>query len=210
MKSRTVSTSAVHHVACDLFASRGYHGTSMKDIAAVLEVSAPSLYNHISSKQRVLFEIMDTAMDRALALLDHTLAGVTDITEQLRLATEALVLDFLRHPAEITACNTEIRSLEEPYRTIIVGKRDDYARRIIAIVERGRAQGRFTIDETRVASYAVLEMGNNAKAWFKPGGTFSAEEVARMYGEFALRVVGDCGHGAVEPDAATAIVRTLV
>lgn len=179
----------------------------MKDIAEVLDVSAPSLYNHISSKQKLLVEIMEAAMDRALGRLEHTIVGVTDVSEQLRLATEALVLDFLQHPAEITVCNTEIRSLDEPYRTNIVGKRDDYARRVAAIVERGRAEGRFVVPETHVASFAVLEMGNNAKAWFKPGGRFSAQEVASMYGEFALRVLGDCGHGASAAQAPNAHAR---
>jgi AcrR family transcriptional regulator len=163
----------------------------MKDIAEVLEVSAPSLYNHVSSKQDLLFAIMDRAMDRAVLVLEETLADVTDVAEQLRLATETLVLDFIRHPAEITVCNTEIRSLEEPYRTTIVGKRDDYAHRIRAIVERGCAEGRFVCEDPRVASFAVLEMGNNAKAWFNPNGPIPADTVARMYGKFALRIVGD-------------------
>lgn len=193
VSSRPVSPLAVRRVACELFAARGYQGTSMKDIAEVLDVRAPSLYNHMTSKQNLLFEIMDVAMDRALRLLELTLVGVTDVSEQLRLVTEASVLDFLEHPAEITVCNTEIRSLEEPYRSVIVGKRDRYAHRIIGIVQRGCEEGRFLAEEPRVASFAVLELGNNAKAWFKPGGKFSAAKVAHMYAEFALRVVGTRG-----------------
>lgn len=184
---------AVRCAACELFASHGYRGTSMKDIAEVLDVSAPSLYNHMSSKQGLLFEIMDVAMNRALGILETVLVGVTDVSEQMRLATEASVLDFLRHPAEITVCNTEIRSLVEPYRTTIVGKRDEYSHRIVSIVERGCEEGRFVVHEPRIASFAVLELGNNAKAWFRPGGRYSAETVARMYGAFALRVLGDTG-----------------
>ncbi len=178
----------------------------MKDIAEVLDVSAPSLYNHMSSKQDLLFQIMDLAMERALGLLEQTLVGVTDVSEQLRLVTEVSVLDFLQHPGEITVCNTEIRSLEEPYRTTIVGKRDAYAHQIVAIVQRGCEQGRFLTEEPRVASFAVLELGNNAKAWFKPGGGFSAETVARMYGEFALRVLGDLGPDASSARAGSALV----
>lgn len=178
----------------------------MKDIAQVLDVSAPGLYNHISSKHDLLFEIMDLAMDRALGLLEQTLVGVTDVSEQLRLVTEVSVLDFLQHPAEITVCNTEIRSLEEPYRTAIVGKRDAYTHQIVAIVQRGCEEGRFLTEESRVASFAVLELGNNAKAWFKPGGRYSAETVARMYGEFALRVLGDLGSGVSSAGAGSALV----
>jgi len=189
-KSTPVSPQTVQGAARDLFASRGYRGTSMKDIAEVLGVSAPNLYNHVPSKQDLLFTIMDVAMDRALAALDVALEGVHDVSEQLRRATEATVLDFLDNPAEVTVCNTEIRSLVEPHRTTIIGKRDAYGGRLRAIVERGCTEGRFDIAEPRVASYAILEMGNNAKAWFNPDGGYTAAEVARMYGDFALRIVG--------------------
>src|SRR5689334_19191066 len=100
----------------------------MKDIAEALGVRAPSLYNHVTSKQEILFAIMDKAMDRALAALEEALAGVEedDVSEQLRRATESLVLDFLRFPAEVTVCNTEVRSLEAAGRLAIVAKRDQY------------------------------------------------------------------------------------
>jgi AcrR family transcriptional regulator len=190
-KSTPVSAQAVQVAARDLFARQGYRGTSMKDIAQVLHVSAPSLYNHVQSKQDLLFAIMDVAMDRAHAALDIALEDAGDVADQLRRATESTVLDFLHNPAEVTVCNTEIRSLAEPYRTTIIGKRDAYGARIQMIVERGCDEGRFRVLEPHVASFAILEMGNNAKAWFRPGGRFSAEEVARMYGGFALRIVGD-------------------
>ena len=90
----------------------------------------------------------------------------------------------------MTVCNTEIRSLEEPYRQAIIDKRDAYGRRILAVVEHGCATGRFDVAEPRVASFAILEMGNNAKAWFDPRGVYTAEDVAALYGSFALRIVG--------------------
>ena len=189
-KSTVVSPQAVRDAARDLFASQGYRGTSMKDIAQVLEVSAPSLYNHVPSKQDLLHTIMDVAMDRALDALDVALAGVTDVADQLRRATEVTVLDFLENPAEVTVCNTEIRSLEEPYRQAIIDKRDAYGRRILAVVEHGCTIGRFDVAEPRVASFAILEMGNNAKAWWDPRGHYSAQDVASLYGSFALRIVG--------------------
>jgi AcrR family transcriptional regulator len=176
--------------ACLLFAERGYHGTSMKDIAEKLGVRAPSLYNHVASKQDMLFAIMDTAMDRAIAALEETLAGVADVSEQLRRAAESLVLDFLRYPAEVTVCNNEVRSLEAGNRLAIVAKRDQYGARVRRIIEEGCRTGRFTTRTPRIAAFAVLEMGNSAKSWFRPSGRYSDTYVAREYGEFALRVVG--------------------
>jgi AcrR family transcriptional regulator len=180
----------VRVAACELFALQGYRGTSMKDIARRLDVSAPNLYNHVPSKQDLLVAIMDGAMDRAHAALEESLTGVNDVAQQLRRATETSVLDFLEHPSEITVCNTEIRSLEEPYRTRIIAKRDAYAARIRAIVDQGCAEGRFRTVHPRPATFAILELPANAKAWFNARGELSAAEVARIYGDFALHIVG--------------------
>lgn len=58
------------------------------------------------------------------------------------------------------------------------------------IIERGCRSGRFHAAQPRLAAFAVLEMGNGAKSWFKPGGPYSDLKVAQEYGEFALRIVG--------------------
>jgi len=177
-RSTASRQSNVLDAACVLFAERGYHGTSMKDIAEALGVRAPSLYNHVASKQDMLFAIMDKAMDRALAALEATLAGVDDVSEQLRRATEALVLDFLRYPAEVTVCNAEVRSLDPRNRLAIVAKRDEFAGRVRAIIERGGRSGRLRTRAPQIAAFAVLEMGNSAKSWFKPGGGYTDTYVA--------------------------------
>jgi AcrR family transcriptional regulator len=189
-RSAPASRGAVLDAACQLFADRGYHGTSMKDIAEALGVRAPSLYNHVTSKQDILFAIMDKAMDRALAALEEALAGVGDTAEQLRRATESLVLDFLRFPAEVTVCNTEVRSLEAANRLAIVAKRDQYAARVRGIIEQGCRDGCFSTRTPQIAAFAVLEMGNGAKSWFRSSGRYPDTFVASEYGEFALRVVG--------------------
>ena len=192
-RSTATTRGTVLDAACVLFAAHGYRGTSMKDIAAELGVRAPSLYNHVASKQDILFAIMDTAMDRAIAALEETLAGIDDVAEQLRRATESLVLDFLRFPAEVTVCNNEVRSLDPGNRLAIVAKRDRYAARVRRIIEQGCRAGRFRTRTPQIAAFAVLEMGNGAKSWFKPSGRYPDSFVAGEYGEFALRVVGYAG-----------------
>jgi AcrR family transcriptional regulator len=192
-RSTTASRAAVVETACTLFADRGYRGTSMKDIAEALGVSAPGLYNHVSSKQDILYAIMDKAMDRAITALDEATAGVQDVSEQLRRATESLVLDFLRYPAEVTVCNNEVRNLDARNRPAIVAKRDEYAARFRRIIERGHRTGRFRTSTPDLAAFAVLEMGNGAKSWFRPSGRYPDTYVAREYGDFALRIVGCTG-----------------
>src|ERR1700753_1118785 len=137
MLVRGLSRDTVIDTAFQLLAGGGSRGASMKDIAEILGVRAPSLYNHVLSKQDILFAIMDKAMDRALDAQEEALAGVGDVAAQLRAGAESLVLDFLRFPAEVTVCNTEVRSLDPANRAAIVAKRDRYASRVRAIIAAG-------------------------------------------------------------------------
>jgi Tetracyclin repressor-like, C-terminal domain len=84
----------------------------------------------------------------------------------------------------------EVRSLEAANRLAIVAKRDQYAARVRHIIERGCRSGRFSTRTPQIAAFAVLEMGNSAKSWFRPSGRYPDTFVASEYGEFALRVVG--------------------
>lgn len=185
-----VTRGDVLEAAVALFAEQGYRATSMKDIASALGIQAPSLYNHVRSKQEILFEVMELAMDRSLADCQKVMSGTDDVAEQLRYVTESLVLQFLFYPLEVTVSNNEIRSLDEPNRSKIVAKRDAYGQRFREIIERGCSLGRFHVESPRLASYAILEMGNGAKAWFSRGGLYSEAEVASQYSDFALRIVG--------------------
>ena len=97
-------------------------------------------------------------MDRAIAALEEALAGIDDVAEQLRRATESLVLDFLRYPAEVTVCNNEVRSLDPGHRLAIVAKRDRYAaRRCVTSSSRAAAQARFRTRTPLIAAFAVLD-----------------------------------------------------
>jgi AcrR family transcriptional regulator len=187
------SLARILETSCGLFAVQGYHGTSMKDIARALGLRAPSLYNYVESKQQILHSIMVIAMNRALTALDEAVSPDDDITSQLRSATESLVLDFLRNPDEVTVCNTEIRSLEEPGRTEIIGMRDEYGKRVRDIILKGVESGAFDTKEPHLASYVILDLGQSAKAWFRPQGPLSDTEVAREYGRLALNIVGAGG-----------------
>ncbi len=50
--------------------------------------------------------------------------------------------------------------------------------------------GAFSVSSPKFAVFAILEMGNNAKAWFDQRGHYTAQDVAALYGSFALRIVG--------------------
>lgn len=182
--------SDVRETALTLFAERGYRSTSMRDIAAELGIQAPSLYNHVKSKQEILRDIMVTTMDRALTDFREAVGSTHDVAEQLGRATEAHVRQTMRHRREVLVSNNELQSLDGDNLPIIMAKRDEYGRGFRKLIERGCPAGVFNVESPQLASYAILEMGNGVGAWYREDGPFSEADIVRQYGDFALSLVG--------------------
>jgi len=184
-----VRANDVRDAALTLFAARGYHGTSMKDIAAALGLQAPSLYNHVESKQTLLQEIMLGSMERLLHEQDAVLATSNDVVEQLRRIMEAHVRFHTRFQREVRIGNNEIASIEEPARTKLRDLRRRYARPWITLIERGVEARRFETPSPRLSAFAMIEMGMGVSLWYRADGPLSESQVAYYYGDMALRLV---------------------
>jgi AcrR family transcriptional regulator len=180
----------VQEAALTMFSERGYHGTTMKHVAALLGVQAPSLYNHVVSKQEILQRIMTNGMRRLTGYQEEALASSTEPPEQLRAMTEAHVLMHIRHRRSAMVGDREINNLEEPTQREVRAQRDAYERRYRGVIQRGADEGSFTVESVKLASFAIIEMSTSVTVWFNPEGPLSPEEVAREYGEMALRIVG--------------------
>lgn len=185
----------IRATAITLFAERGYRGTSMKDIAGALDIRAPSLYNHLSSKQDLLREVTIGTMVELQHELDCALLSTDDVVEQVRRGAEAHVLHHALHPREVQLGNREIASLEEPARTELLTRRREYARAWQRLIERGNACGCFHARSPKLAAFSILEMGIGVATWFKPDGPMSAEQISAHFGEMALRLVGFTAEG---------------
>ena len=180
----------VRDAALGLFAERGYHGTSMKDIAEAVGMRAPSLYNHVGAKQELLVEIAERTLVDLQHLHEEAVASTRDVAEALRRAVEAHVRYHARHPREVRVANRDLPALEPANRERVIGMRRTYARSWQALLQRGADAGRFDVPDPRLASYALLEMGIGVATWFRPDGPLSEDAVAYHYGDMALRLAG--------------------
>lgn len=180
---------AIREAAVAAFAERGYHATGMKDIAAALGIQAPTLYNHVDSKQTLLRDIMFGTMHALLADHESAVSTTRDCVERLRRSMEAHVRYHLRHQLETRIGNNEIASLEEPARGEILDMRRRYARSWQSIVERGVEEGRFDTVSPQLSTYAMLEMGIGVAQWYRQDGPLSEAHVVYAYGDMALRLV---------------------
>jgi len=192
----------VRDAALTLFAQRGYHATSMKDIAAALGLQAPSLYNHVAAKQDLLRDVMADTMVALLAVVREAIASSDDVTERLRRATEGHVRFHAVHRREVRVGNYEIPALDEPQREVVVALRREYSLIFLELIERGVEAGVFDCRSPLLASYAILQMGIGVSMWFREDGKLSADSVAYQYGDIALRIVGARRPAALAPEGA--------
>lgn len=178
------------------FESRGYHGTSMRDIAADAGITVASIYHHFASKQQILQDIMVRVLADAISSTRAALVRAgSSPADQLAALTHAWVLFHTSRQAEALIGASEIRSLDDAGRRLVVTLRDEQERLFREVVERGVEEGSFATAHPDEATRAVLTMGSAVATWYRRGGDLAPEEMARRFAQLALAVVESAPRG---------------
>lgn len=180
---------AIKEVAVDLFFDRGYHATSMRHIANALNIRAPSLYNHVSSKQELLQRIMFEDIEMLRTEFDAAVEMAPNVTERVRRGAEAHVRHHVLRSREAKINHNEIAALEEPAQRELKRMRRAYAQTWVELVEEAIDGGAASCSSPKLAAYAILDMGIGVSRWFKAGGVYSANTLPVYYGDFALNLL---------------------
>ncbi len=176
------------HMAGKLFSQRGYHATSMRELAKHLNLQGGSLYTHISSKEELLLEVVRQAAERFQKVLESLPQGGP--VERMR----ALVKGHLRVIAEelprATVFFHEWKHLSPPLLEEAKALRRRYEEGVQALVEEGARAGVFRVENVRLATLFVLSALNWTYQWYRPDGPLSLEELSEAYAKLVLRALG--------------------
>jgi len=155
--------------AAKLFAERGFHGTSMGDLADALGVQKGSLYSLTGSKQELLLETMRAGAQAFHAALDEVPERAPAV-ERVRAALRGHLRVVSEQLDVATVFTREWRYLEDAYRDEILGERRRYEERWCTLFEEGVASGGLRIDlDAGAATLLVLSAANWAYTWLRPG-----------------------------------------
>jgi len=177
---------AIEHI-CD----HGYEATSLRALAADIGMQGGSRYNHIASKQDLLFGLMTTVLDDLMVELEARLDGVEDPLAALRVFVD-LHIDFhTDRRKEVFISAMEMRSLTPENHRGVVVRRTRYEDRLCGILEAGNAAGLWRVREPRVATYALIAMLSGVCNWFKPGGRLSKRALIDIHTDLVLRGLGE-------------------
>ena len=176
--------------AARLFAQKGYHGTSIGEIAEALGVQKGSLYAHIKSKQDLLYETMLEGARAFHAGLD-AIPDDLPATEKIRLALRSHLRAVADQLDVATVFVQEWRYLEGERRDEIVVERRRYEERIRSLFREGRELGELRTDlDDATAALLALSAANWAYTWLQPGR--DTDELADRF--YALLVDGMRGY----------------
>jgi AcrR family transcriptional regulator len=173
--------------AARLFQQRGYDATSMNDVAAALKLSKGGLYHHFQSKDEILFEIMNHAMEITEERVLAPVRGIADPEQRLR-ALIRLHIEVVLSPVdrEITVMLHENHPLQPVLRKRINTLKKDYihfVENLIAEVQKnaqraGQAKGAVS---PRAAAFALLGMINWIYQWYKPEGELQTHNLVPQF-----------------------------
>ena len=179
----TDSRQDILRTAARLFQQRGYDATSMNDVAAALKLSKGGLYHHFQSKDEILFNLMDHAMDITQERVIDPVRGIADPEQRLRMLIRLHIEVVLsERDREITVMLHENHPLPPPLRRRINSRKKDYVHfmeNLIAEVQ-GVRKSKGAVSP-RAAVFALLGMINWIYQWYKPEGTLQGEQLAQQF-----------------------------
>ncbi|MFC6594197.1 TetR family transcriptional regulator [Kitasatospora paranensis] len=176
--------------AVSVFAEKGFHGTTTRDIAAAAGMSPAALYMHHKSKEDLLYVIARSGHERTVRLVQEAIASSDDPTAALRRLVHDFALHHARAHTGARIVNYELAALSPEHLAEISGMRDLIEREILGLVEAGVAAGRFDPPDPRMAGVVLLSLGIDIGRWYADDSDWSPEDIADRYAEIALRIVG--------------------
>ncbi len=177
---------AIEEAAIDLFAERGYHATSMREIAAAAGIQPAAIYHWFPSKESILTWLQDDFIDQLETAVNAAVEAADDPAGELAAAVREHVLFHGRNPRAAFVTDSEIRALSPEPKSRLIARRDAYEAMFKGMIERGLEAGEFEVSDPAVASYAILLQCTGVALWYDPAGALSLERVAEIHVELVL------------------------
>lgn len=151
--------------ATDLFKTKGYSATSMRDIASKIGIEAASIYSHISSKEYILMTIC-FRMARAFML---GIEGILKTEDPIEVKFKNVIIQHVNIITKDIAASAvfwnEWRHLSEPLLSELAVMQRDYEHAFKSIIEQGVKEGKFEVYDISFSVMAILSSLNGVQKW---------------------------------------------
>ncbi|CCD89404.1 putative transcriptional regulatory protein, TetR family [Bradyrhizobium sp. ORS 285] len=188
---------AIRKAGLRLIFEHGYEAMSLRQLAAEVGIQPGSLYNHISTKQELLSQLIQDHINDLLSELELALQDKQGSVERLRAFVAFHVSYHMTRKREVFIANSELRSLEPRNYEAVVALRGAYERRLADILTDGVAEGVFDVDDIQVATFAIIALLTGLCSWYRPGGRLTKDAIIAAHEKLVLS--GVMPHSAASP-----------
>ena len=180
-KDEEIFTEAVR-----IFREKGYHATSVQDIADAVGLQKGSLYHYISSKEELLFKIFERSTGALTQELETIVASNDSPTEQLDRAIQAHLTALCEHLDIYSVYLTERRVLSGRTHSRVRSEGERHARLLEHIIQQGIAAKDFRAVDSKMTAHAILGMCNWLYQWYSPAGRLKPNEIAKLFSDLVV------------------------
>jgi AcrR family transcriptional regulator len=178
-------------VALQLFASEGYHATSIRDIARVLELQPSALYGHFPSKEHLLAELARVGYGAHAQMLKEAVANADeDPVNQLRALVRAHTIVHATYPHLAVIVHEEMRALTNDLAAPALALRAQSSALLLQVIENGTMRGCFSPPDRTATAAAIAAMGVRIPYWYDASAALDFEALAEVHVELSLRMLG--------------------
>ncbi len=181
------------------FNFKGYHATSMNEIAVSLGVTKAALYHYFPNKNSLLAACFEQAMEAAFASLERGRKEGKNGRDRLVLTISGYVSQLID---ELNCCVVlmEEQALEPNDRAKLVRQRDKFERALRSLVKEGIEDGSVVPCDPKLAIFVILGAMNWVPKWFKPSGTWKPEQLTVALGQIFERALSSSPAAAMPRD----------
>jgi AcrR family transcriptional regulator len=164
-------------VAAQIIRQKGFHATSMQEIADAVNLQKASLYHHVSSKQDILLALLDQALDMLTERLMVVIQKDLPADEKLRLAMTTFLETLANQSDLVSVLLLEHRSLGAEYHSQHIAKRDRFEKMWRDLIQEGIDSGKFSGYDPALTARALLGVMNWTVTWYRPSGSLPIEAI---------------------------------
>jgi AcrR family transcriptional regulator len=173
--------------AAQIFSQKGYHATSMQDIAEAVRLQKASLYHHVASKQELLVDLLDRALDLLIERISAVQALPLGPEEKLRMAMQVYLQTLADHQDLAAVLLLEHRSLDPELHDRHIPRRDRFEAIWRELILEGQEAGIFNCTHPSLASRALLGVMNWTITWYRREGPLSPGEITDQFADLFLK-----------------------
>src|SRR5262245_2538682 len=160
----------------------------MSDVATAAGLTKAGLYHHVSSKESLLYTVLDSGLDLTESYVMKPLQGISDPIERLKMMIELhLRLVLEERNLEVTGLLHECKTLGPGDQARINRRKKEYVNMSAKLIADALKKCNITAVDPKLAAFALLGMLNWTYQWYKPSGSNSRDEIVKSFQHIFLQ-----------------------